>query len=256
MGLRARAALLSSVFLLVPPGASDVAWAWTPRMEEKVALEAIRLMPPALHRILVRERAALVNGLREAAAEEAGPEHHLVPGQRGPSAANRVAALTEQAVKSIDKQRPFSRVASEMGALAHFICDLNDPLKVSGEGERPFAGDYYAYVERNLPKYPLVFYGWEDAILDQGGVEEFAHETARRARRYHEPIAAAYAAGDREAAGVFDERSLPFGIGSLSYSRSVTDTARLWLHVWKSAHGDTRGMPYPTPEASREAGAE
>jgi hypothetical protein len=49
----------------------------------------------------------------------------------------------------------------------------------------------------------------------------------------------------------FDVRSLPFGIGSLSYSRSVSDTARLWLHLWKQAHGDLTGTPYLARSAQR-----
>ena len=47
-----------------------------------------------------------------------------------------------------------------------------------------------------------------------------------------------------------DERSVPFGVASLAFSRTVTDTARVWLQSWRQAHGDLTGLPYPLDDPS------
>jgi len=47
-------------------------------------------------------------------------------------------------------------------------------------------------------------------------------------------------------------RSLPYGIGSLSWSHTVTDTARVWLFIWKQAHGDLYGTPWLTTKTAKK----
>jgi len=233
--------------------ASGLASAWTTATELRVAREAVRLMPLALKTILEVRGAELAAGVREGAFQEGSPEHTLNPGQRGPTAATRLETITSEIVAMIDGHVPFATVARRMGVAAHIVCDLNNPLHVSAEdpGEARYALDYAQYVETNLGKFPLVFYGWANANLDapvgsrRGGVAAFAAETAQRARSYYAPIGRAYdPAATSPLTERFDVRSLPFGVGSLSYSNSVTDTARLWLHIWKRAHGDLRGTPY------------
>jgi len=229
--------------------------AWTPRMEEAIVRQSMRLMPPSLRRILERHRGELMAGLREAARTEGQPGHSLVPGQKGASTASSLESLTAKTISSIDHHRPFSTIARQMGMLAHFVCDLNNPLKVSDDDPRE--GDYEAtyqeYVAGNLKKYPLVFYGWSDPALDLGRIAAFAESTASRSRRDYEFISRAYSSDNpAPPASRFDERSIPFGIGSLGYSRSVTDTAKVWLHVWREANGDTEGTPLMPPEQARK----
>ena len=62
-------------------------------------------------------------------------------------------------------------------------------------------------------------------------------------------LARAYAAaGDPPAAAAFDDRSIPFAVGSLSYSRAVNDIVRAWLTAWRMAGGDTGRTPYAKKE--------
>ena len=51
----------------------------------------------------------------------------------------------------------------------------------------------------------------------------------------------------RSAPSAFDDRSVPFAIGSLSYSRTVTYIVRAWLAAWDGAHGDLGRTPYMRP---------
>jgi hypothetical protein len=251
--MRRAPALPSLVCLLAVCAAPPPpAWGWTSAMDERVTREAARLMPASLRAILETHAESLRAGAREAAGEEPADVHSMDPGQKGASAAARLEELIPQAVSAIDDHRPFAEVARLLGRIAHYAGDLNNPLQAASEDPREdrYATQYTVYVERNLAKYPLVFYGWADASLDTAssprqGVRAFAEQAARRSRGDYAPIRTAYDPGNpvpRERR--FDERSLPFGIGSLSWSRTVTDTARLWRHVWRLAHGDMAGTPY------------
>ncbi|HET6277533.1 MAG TPA: hypothetical protein VFG08_02000, partial [Candidatus Polarisedimenticolia bacterium] len=53
-----------------------------------------------------------------------------------------------------------------------------------------------------------------------------------------------------------DERSIPFGIASLSYSQATTDIVRLWRYVWISVNGDLSGTPHLDPDESGGGGRE
>ncbi|HET9480523.1 MAG TPA: hypothetical protein VFP98_02110 [Candidatus Polarisedimenticolia bacterium] len=254
----ARAAVLCALIQL----AAGPAVAWTPDMDERVAREAVRLMPRSLRGILETHVGQVVAGARTAGGDEDSLLHNLDSDRPGASAATKIDALAREIVEMIDRHRPFAEVSRAMGALAHFAGDLNNPLRVSSadDGELRYAGDYAVYAESNLSRFPLVFYGWEDANLDrpEPDLRGFALETARRTRRYYRHIASAYdASNPTPLKRRFDVRSLPFGIASIGYSRSVTDTARLWLHVWKRANGDTRGTPYMVAKTQepRTAGA-
>jgi len=73
----------------------------------------------------------------------------------------------------------------------------------------------------------------------------------RRARDEDRQLARAYAvAGDPPSPAAFDDRSIPFAIGSLCYSRSVNDVVRVWLRVWQDAGGDVEYTPYREPARS------
>ncbi len=230
------------------------AYAWTARVEEMVAREALRLMPASLRAVILPHVGELETGLRDAAASAGQPGHELVPDQKGDTAASRLADLARRIPAMVDDHQPFSRVAYEMGALAHYVCDLNNPLNVSNADpiEARYAADYDAFVEDRIEKFRLVFYGWDDPDLKKDDVAAAARTIATRSRRYYRHISSTYSPQNKTPlAQRFDDRSLPFGIGSLSYSRSVSDTARFWLHAWKKANGDLTGTPYLARSAQR-----
>lgn len=248
---------LPLVLLVAVTSVCTDALAWSPEMEERVIFEATRLMPTSLRSILNAHVDALYAGLSEAARDEGSSTHTMTLRSNGrdPDAAARATDLTSEIVSMINNHQPFADVARKMGSLAHVMCDLNNPLFVSDDDPREFqyAPDYVQYVGRNLDRYPLVFYGWEEENLHLtlpkrgGDMTAFARETARRARRYYDDIGRAYSPTNKEPMSRrFDVRSIPFGIGSISYSYSVTDTARAWLHAWRSANGDLSGTPYLT----------
>ena len=242
--------------------ASTPADAWSPALRERAALETIRMMPASLRFLLEKHRDALLTGLHEAAGKESEPAHNMLKGQQGPSAADSLSEAVLAAIKGIDHHSSFSVVAQRFGRVAHYVGDLNNPARVSDADpiEASWEKDYARYVERNLDQYPLIFHGWDNAGLDAAGASidqrlmAFAEAASSRARGYYPSLKTAYDPNSKVPLKVrFDIRSLPYGIGSLSRSYTVTDTARVWLFIWKQAHGDLYGTPYLTSKPPKDA---
>jgi hypothetical protein len=258
-----------ATLVAVPLVSPRPAVAWTGPIRDRAALEASRMMPASLRLLLERHRDDLLAGVRQPSDHERSPMHTLLEDQAAPSAASALRDATMGAIGLLDQQAPFSEVVRQLGVVAHAVGDLNDPAQVSDADPREasWRSDYAAYVESNLGTYPLVFHGWESPPLDDASrpVEQrlldFGAATAGRARRYYRHVSAAYDPANKNPLAVrFDIRSLPYGIGSLSWSNIVTDTARVWLFVWKQAHGDLHGTPWlksrGAPPVSAAAGAD
>jgi hypothetical protein len=252
-------------------GESAGASSWTPAVREKMAGDATKVAPPALARIILRHPDALLTGIAEATLSEGSARHRQEGDAAGEGAAVTLREAAERAVAALDGHRPMSDVVHDLGVVAHIAADLDDPLLTTPAGaDAAFASDFAIYVERNLMRFPVVFYGYLQADPNaaagpQGGagldarplgapsgpaagsasseIEAQGLASAARARGYFPHIAQAYA-GSGGTSKPFDVRSLPFGVASICYSRAVTDIARAWLNVWISAHGDLTGTPY------------
>lgn len=223
------------VFLCgVTPSAS-----WTAETRIRMVDDAVKLMPRSLRTLLVTHREALLRGTLQPMATEGGPEHApgLLP--------NRAAEGSDRLVVAVDSLEPFGRIAGRFGALAHTIADAGFPPLAAGEDGAGHYTHFAKFVEQRLDRFPLVFYGhgnFREQPLDRAGYIE--QVLARSAENDHK-IAAVYArAGDPPAAAFFDDRSVPFAVGSLSYSRTVNDIVRIWLDAWNRAHGDLGRTPY------------
>ena len=98
-----------------------------------------------------------------------------------------------------------------------------------------------------------MFYGHEDEPLGEDDFHSFAIAVMQRASAEDQELERVYAAaGDPPAAAAFDDRSIPFAVGSLAYSRAVNDLVRAWLTAWRMAGGDTGRTPYAKTNADEE----
>ena len=117
-----------------------------------------------------------------------------------------------------------------------------------------FAGLSSAYIVlRGVPSWQnieLPSLLWPNtAILLLSSV---AMEISRRALKNYALIGPAFKDdGSPVSPSALDERSVPFGITSLSYSHATSDISWIWRHLWASINGDMRGTPFvggPPPE--------
>jgi len=226
--------------------ASSFSWAWSPETRIGMADDAIKLMPASLRLALETNRQAVLRGMLEPMVEEDSPEHRAP--WAGGTLDERLAAEADALIADLGRRTPFEDLSERFGRLSHFVMDASFPPGVSDtDGDGRYA-DFAAFCESRRRKFPLVFYGHEDDALDDDDFREFALRVMNRARSEDRQLASVYGrAGDPPNPAAFDDRSIPFAVGSLSYSRCVTDIVRAWLAAWRIAGGDMGRTPYLEP---------
>lgn len=229
--------------------------AWSPGTHQYVAENAARMMPRSLRAILYTHREALLAGASRPGSEEGSREHHMHGGET-PDLQGRILQQVQKVEGLLEAQTPFKEVARELGVLSHFISDANNPLHVmdSDPREGEYIQDYSRYIEGNLSKFPLVFSGYWAPNLESGNVDAFVNKVIVRSGRYYKRIGQDYIRnGKLVRSSVFDEFSFAFGVGALSTSHSVEDTAKIWIYIWKQSGGDMQGLPYGKSSAAAAA---
>jgi hypothetical protein len=222
---------------------------WTSRVRQRMVADAIKVAPPSLARIMRKHPDALLDGLARAAEFEGQPHHLQETDGPGTGAAGAMATVGGKAVDAVNRHRPMKDLVFYLGLTAHFASDLSDPVLTSPPGPgMPFAADYALYAQRNVDRFPVVFYGYPEipATGPPPGIASLEPEgrvAAAQARQYYPHLLRAYSASGGSSAS-FDVRSIPFGVASLCYSRGVTSIARAWLHVWRAARGDLTDTPH------------
>ncbi len=218
------------------------AQAWTPTTRIRMADEAVRLMPPSLRLALEHHREALLRGLLEPMTAEDTPAHRS-QGDGG-SLDLEIAARVRALEDSVATGKSFRDIAHRFGALAHFVSDATFPPAAVEDASFRYA-HFGKFCESRLTRFPLVFYGHEDEALQAVQDRAYAKRLIERAREEDILLAAAYEkAGVPPDPAAFDDRSVPFAVGSLNYSWSVTAIVRAWLTGWVRSGGDLRGTPY------------
>jgi hypothetical protein len=243
----------ATLFLLFSLTAGPVL-AWTPETRVRMADEAIKFMPHSLRLALEKERRSVMRGVLEPMVQEDAPEHQApwLDGTLDQQLESEAKAL----IAALGRQTPFDQISERFGRLGHFVMDAAFPPGVGEDGGGRYA-DFAAYCELKLDKFPLVFYGHDDEALAGGEFGRFALRVMENARAEDGELSRAYArAGDTPGFEAFDDRSIPFAVGSLSYSHCVTDIVRSWLAVWRLAGGDMGRTPYlePATEPSTSGG--
>ena len=236
------AAALATALLAAAP-----ALAWTGPTRVRMIDDAVKMMPPSLKAVLEHRRDSVLRGMLLPMTEEDGPGHR--PPFDGGTVDASVEAARRDLVASAEKRLTFDEIAMRFGALAHFVADAGFPPGAAGSaGDRRYA-HFASFCETRRPRFPLVFYGHDNASLARGDFRAFAVGIVERAREQDGDLARAYAAAPSwNDPASFDDRSVPFAVASLSYSHSVTDIVQSWIAAWKLCHGDVGGTPYMTEQ--------
>src|SRR5687767_3085804 len=218
--------------------ASAPAAAWTPEVQLAIAGEAGRLAPPDLARQIERHVKLYRRGVVEAFRDHDAARHFKNPD--GSGALDRV--IVEEAARAvalIEAHRPFADVVYQLGRVAHFVADANNPLNASQEPrEERYFSDYLYYMESARPRFAPVFYGVNrrlDRAPDLGGL---AADAIARGRALYPLVGKEYQrVGRVSGRALFDDKSTAFGVAALSYSRALSDAANALRFVWLRSGG-------------------
>lgn len=218
------------------------AQAWTRASEERIAQKAAVLAPSDLGMILERFQPEYLEGIAAARADEGSENHYYVYDSRTGRLRERLQRETTGIIAMIRKGEPMSSVAMRLGVLAHLVSDANNPFHTAETDERmrALAGDYEAYFERRLPRFPTFFYG----LSPSTALDPYLDRMLRRSALFYPLLVSEYfPKGVQQSSSSFDDRSTAFGVASVSYSHAVTDLVNLYFYVWKQSGGDVRTAP-------------
>jgi hypothetical protein len=220
--------------------------AWTSKTYQLVVVKSNRLMPVSFKNIMLQHQEEILGAcLRPDELPES--EHTYNIEKRSGYLMEQLTKLSAKVPKDIYNHVPFKKVAEDFGRMAHYIADLNDPLILSDKDSREdqYRADFAIYLEKNSDLFPWIFDGHEPSLLNQPTEEEYLHQIAVNAVEKYSLLGDSYFPnGVLVSSDTFDPRSLPFGIASLTYSRSISHTVQFWFYTWKKAHGDTTWTPF------------
>jgi len=235
--------LIAAALVVGGVAASRPAEAWTASTRIQLVDDAIKMMPPSLRKVLEKRREEVRRGMLMPMTDEDGAAHR--PAWDKGSLSDSVDLAAREVVAGSDGRAPFDELARRFGTLAHYVADAGFPPAAAGPSGVTRYAHFAAFCETRRSRFPLVFYGHDNPALAKTDFRAFTSGVLERSRAEDENLARAYAAAPSWNDPVaFDDRSVPFAIASLSYSRSVTDIVQAWLAAWKLCHGDLAGTPY------------
>jgi hypothetical protein len=222
---------------------------------QRIARDARRLVPDSLNR-LIGEREDKI--FEEAAHFPVELQHavavDLQSGRLRPETLMQLQAYVSS-FSDLVREKRVSEALVKLGAAFRVPADLADPVLCAGSLGYP-AGvtrEYYAFVETNLAKMPVVLEDRAALRLKTDELPAYWQTTLDRSRAQSHVIGEELFQRGR----VVDHRTLDFrnpvfGVGSISYSRAVNAIAATWLALWRELNGDTTRMPSPIEVKPRE----
>ncbi|MDH3743641.1 MAG: hypothetical protein OES47_00900 [Acidobacteriota bacterium] len=252
--MRTGSVTIGATVLAVALGAAP-AEAWSPRTQLAILDQAASIAPPDLRRQLVRHKKQMRRGLLTP-FEPSEATKHVTNEDGSGILAPTLETEVERAVTAIRSHQPFQEIVFQIGVVAHFVADANNPLTTanSDPAEARYFADYLRYVEASYPKFPVVFYGDGRDLGVPDDLRAMIGRSLERGRGLYPLVGREYERiGRIDGISAFDDRSTAFGVGSLAFSHAVSDVAAVLRYIWIRAGGaDERDLPLgPSKAAGR-----
>jgi len=210
-----RVRILAVVCLLAAP--------LLPGYETRVVDKAVQFAPQDLKLLIGSFEVEFKRGL-------------LRPSASTPEGLDReIAGLVQQ----VRRQEPMARVVEGLAAVARGTLLMMDPAH--GGIADPLAShiqkDFPRYMERRLVRFPVVFYGFDNRLL-QGDTLGFLQRSRREV-----PQLAVLLRGDYARTGkwadhtAFDDQSTAFGVAQVTANRTFSAILNVWYYVWTRGGG-------------------
>lgn len=236
-------------------GLATTTAAWPLSLVERLNRDARRLVPLTLRELLAeREKEILAEAQRFPPDVAQTLALDLVDGRLDGGSVEIFNARADE-VAALVRDRRVSDGLVKLGALVRIPADLADPVLSAGPDGYPpgVTREYYAFIEANLEKIPVVLDSRAALRLERKGLPAYWQGVLDRSRDHSPVIRTELFRGGRVVDHhTVDFRSPVFGVASLSYSRAVTAIAATWLAVWREVRGDVTRMPAPEEVVPKE----
>jgi hypothetical protein len=231
-------------------------FAWPATITQSLIRDARRLVPRSLGLLLLEREDQVV-----AEAQRFPPELYQAVAtdlSTGTLQPETLAALDAHAREAVDllRQRRINEGIVRLGALLRIPADLSDPVLSAGpEGYAPgVVREYYAFVEGNLDKIPVVLDDPEALKMESRRLAVYWQGLVVRSRAQSGLIGSELFQRGRVVSHTsLDWHSPVFSVASLSYSRAVTAIAATWIALWRDVRGDVTRQPQPVILAPKDA---
>jgi hypothetical protein len=159
---------------------------------------------------------------------------------------SEVLDRASEIVGKLQSRPKFREVGEDLGVLAQMIYILNLPDVEGSSADEIHALD--TAVRWNSASFRVVVYDSSEPDIGAEAVRTQLREArnrrailSERFRQSHWRATLGNSPGNSPAK--LDPRSPLYGVASLVYSHSINDVARIWLWIWRAAHGDMSGRP-------------
>ena len=228
---------------------SNRAEAWPADLSQRIARDALRIVPKSLGEIFLANEVEIFADARTSTMPALSLVYSDLPkGRLGAPTKEALALEFAERVKAL-RGPDFRGAVIALGATYRLAVDLADPSVGLGIGTDPKAKairrEFYLFTTANLDKIPVVLVEPDSMRLGlealPGFLDTVMAKTPAQATRLREE---GQEDGRVIAAGEIDFRSPVFAVSSTAYSRSVSAVAATWIAIWRAAGGDmTRQKP-------------
>jgi hypothetical protein len=242
-----QAALLSS---------AQGAFAWTPALEQSLYRDAQKLLPRSLAMLMQDRESAVLDAAQRPPQGLSGFRDELAAGALKPETLSAFDAELRGATDMM-QHRQLGAGLVRMGAVLRVAADVCDPT-LAQQGTLPPAvtSEYYAFLETNLDKIPVVVDDPKALEIARADLPAYWQSLLERSRGDVPVILGEMLLRGRVVRHqAIDYRSPVFGVGSLAYSRAVTGIAATWLAAWRSVRGDMGQIRKPRTVAPPISGS-
>lgn len=219
----------------------STSFAWGGKTHKKMVSDAYHIMPKAFREFLGEKtkpelKRPALKKLFEASVE---PDKvlkdfhnhifHIQAFSMG-KAPFHIEELVNETAEMIKNKKPRSEIIQKLGWIAHYTCDLAQPLHTgSSLDENIEEKSYHAATERDADKYVMTYGVKFDGCTDIKRVSARMVYEALWANQYYDALEQAYTSGKRYT----DSKE----VISLCYSRAVNNVVDLWYTIWVKSGG-------------------
>jgi|GEM_PF-345710 len=222
---------------------------WSAQTTRHVAWSAVDFFPPDLEDQVRRNHRrfdqGIQRGLDAPPAWRAGSPGRLE---------DAIQAQVTACVEGLRKPVPLDALVEELGVLAAWVADANDPLAVAHDDAREaeYSAEYARYVTAAMGRMRLVHYGLDPDLVYRRDLDSAVVGMLARSRGLYPFVGAEfYRTGALRSASSFDDRSLAFGVAAVALSHALTDLSNLAAYIW---HGGGGLVPKPVPTPTGHIG--